>query len=139
MLIGTYYHTVDTKGRMFVPANLRKALGDEFYVTISGDGCLYIYSLDMWQRAMEKLMESTQENHMEISQLFADAVHCEPDPQGRIPLSQDLRDFAEITKNVTIVGIGLYVQIWDSDKYKARQAEQRKPENIKEAIRKLGL
>ena len=139
MLIGTYNHTIDAKGRMFVPANLRKHLGDEFYVTISGDGCLYIYSLNMWERAMNKLMESQQENHFEISQLFASASHCVPDGQGRIPLTQDLRDFAGLSKNVTIVGIGLYVQIWDSEKYEEHRMNQRKPENIKEAIRKLGL
>jgi len=138
-MIGTYQHTIDAKGRMFVPSNLRKQLGEEFYVTISGEECLMIYSLEMWEVAMAKLRDTPQEFHFGLRQVFSSAAHCVPDGQGRVPLTQDLRDFAGLTKNVTIVGIGLYVQIWDSEKYKQKQLDERKPENIMEAIRKLGL
>ncbi|MCL2391492.1 MAG: division/cell wall cluster transcriptional repressor MraZ [Oscillospiraceae bacterium] len=137
MMIGTYQHTVDAKGRMFVPAPLRKQLGEEFYVTITGERCLQIYSLEMWQRALEKLSAMPQKNQRTLRQLFASAAHCVPDGQGRIPLPQDLRDYAGLSKNVTIVGTGLYAQIWDSEAYKPIQDIERSAESINEALEEL--
>jgi len=139
MFYGTFQHTVDAKGRMFVPARLREVLGQEFYVTISGEDCLMVYSQEMWNSALERLRSMSQEDQMALRPLFASAAQCAPDAQGRIPLTQDLRDFAGLKKNVTIVGTGLYVQIWDSEKYQPTENVEREKENIKAAIRKLSF
>jgi len=138
-LIGTFQHTIDAKGRLFIPARLRDELGEKFYVTISGEECLLIYSLDRWESALDKLKAMPLEDQMELRQVFASASKCELDGQGRIQLTQDLREHAELVKNVTIVGTGLYVQIWDSEKYKVVQDKERKRENIKVAMRKLNF
>jgi len=137
MMIGTYQHTIDAKGRMFVPAPLRKQLGEEFYVTITGEDCLQIYSLEMWERALEKLRAMKQNEQKKLRQLFGSAAHCVPDGQGRIPIPQDLRDHAGLSKNVTIVGTGLYAQIWDAETYKPTQDKERSKESISEALKEL--
>lgn len=139
MFYGTFQHTVDAKGRMFVPARLREVLGQEFYVTISAEDCLMVYSQEMWNSALERLKSMSQEDQMSLRPLFASATQCAPDAQGRIALPQDLRDFVGLQKNVTIVGTGLYVQIWDSDKYRPTESTEREKENIKAAIRKLSF
>lgn len=51
---GQYQHTIDAKGRLFIPAKLREELGDTFYVTMGMDSCLSIYSDASWARFTEK-------------------------------------------------------------------------------------
>ena len=54
MFIGEYNHTVDTKGRLIVPAKFREELGEEFVVTKGLDGCLFVYSNSEWKNIEEK-------------------------------------------------------------------------------------
>ena len=53
-MTGQYQHTIDAKGRLFIPAKLREELGDTFYVTMGMDSCLSIYSDASWARFTEK-------------------------------------------------------------------------------------
>ena len=53
-MFGKYRHSVDPKGRLFVPAKLREELGDAFYVTLGLDHCVSVYTEAAWQRCMEK-------------------------------------------------------------------------------------
>jgi len=138
-LYGTFYHTIDSKGRLFIPARLRDELGEKFHVTLSTEMCLMIYSKERWENATEKLKSLPQTAQMELRGIFANAAECEPDGQGRIQLRKDLRDHVGLTKNVTIVGTGVYVQIWDSDTYKPIAVEETKPENLKNVIEKYGF
>jgi len=139
MFGGTYQHTIDAKGRMFIPSRLREDLGEKFFVTISSEDCLMIYSMERWESALDKMRTMPQEDQMALRPLFASAVQCTPDGQGRIQLTQDLREFAGLSKNVTIVGTGLYIQIWDADLYKTIEDNERQKDNIKNVIRKLSF
>jgi MraZ protein len=76
---------------------------------------------------------------MELRQLFSNASEVELDGQGRIPLTKDLRDFASLKKNVTIIGTGLYVQIWDSETYKSIEDKERDSDNLRNVIEKYGF
>ena len=80
-----------------------------------------------------------QSAQMELRQLFSNASEVEPDGQGRIPLTKDLREFAGLTKNITIIGTGLYVQIWDSEIYKVVEDKERNRDNLKNVIEKYGF
>ena len=55
MLLGEYEHSIDTKGRIAMPAKLREGLGVKFIITKGLDGCLFVYSMDEWQRVEQKL------------------------------------------------------------------------------------
>ncbi len=57
MFLGEYNHSIDTKGRLIVPAKFREALGEEFVVTKGLDGCLYIYPNEEWKEFEKKLSE----------------------------------------------------------------------------------
>ena len=138
-MIGTFYHTIDAKGRLFIPARLRDELGDMFFVTLSLETCLTAYSAERWDRALDKLKTMSQAGQIGLRPLFSHAVKCELDAQGRIALTQNLREYVGLGKHVTIVGIGLYVQIWDSEKYKVIEDEERNRENLKNVIEKYGF
>ena len=138
-MYGKFQHTIDAKGRLFIPARLREKLGDSFFVTISWETCLTIYSIERWENAEEKLKSLSQTAQMEMRSIFSNAAYVELDGQGRILLPQALREHAGLKKNVTIVGTGLYVQIWDSDVFKPIEDEEMNRENLKNVIDKYGF
>jgi len=129
-MIGEYMHTVDAKGRLFIPAKLREELGSVFYVTVSSEECLWAYSSESWDRLMDKLKEMPYSKQKRMRPLFANAARCELDAQGRINLPQTLREFAELKKDVAIVGSGSHAEIWDADKWAQVVAQEATPENI---------
>ncbi len=116
--IGEYYHSVDVKGRMNIPVKFRELLGDTFVVTRGLDQCLSIYPLDAFEAFAQKLqaLPISDKNARKFVRYFmSGAVECELDKQGRILLSQPLRQFANISKDVVIIGNGTTIEIWDSE------------------------
>ena len=91
-MTGQYAHTIDAKGRLFIPAKLREELGDTFYVTMGMDSCLSIYSDASWARFTEKFESLPYTKTKAMRPLFANAAKCEPDAQGRIVLPQKVRE-----------------------------------------------
>lgn len=118
-MVGKYRHTVDAKGRLFVPAKLREELGDEFYVTIGLDHCLSVYTLAGWQAIMERYNALPLSKARKIRILFANATKCEPDKQGRFLLPAELRRYAGLEQDVLFLGQGNHAEIWNAAEYDA--------------------
>lgn len=120
MFMGEYNHTIDTKGRLIMPSKFREALDDEFVVTKGLDGCLFVYPNEEWQAFEEKLrtLPLTNKNARQFSRFFlAGAATCEVDKQGRILLPSVLREFAELEKDVVLVGVLSRIEIWSKEKW----------------------
>ena len=116
MFIGEYSHTIDTKGRLIVPSKFREQLGDEFVVTKGLDGCLFVYENTEWKSFEEKLraLPLTNANARKFTRFFlAGANSCEVDKQGRILIPAVLREFANLEKDVVLVGVGNRIEIWN--------------------------
>lgn len=129
-MTGVYRHTLDAKGRLFIPAKLREELGDTFYVTLSMERCLSAYSLESWGRLEEQVKGMTRKQQVMARPLFSHAAKCELDSQGRILLPQALRDFAGIQKNVAVVGVGDRTEFWDEASWNEIDAVETTPENL---------
>ena len=112
-MTGEYQHTIDTKGRLFIPANLREELGDTIYVTISIERALAVYSEDAWREKEEKFNALPSAQARRIRPLFVNAAKCVLDAQGRILVPQKLRNFAGLKKNVMVLGVSNHAEIWD--------------------------
>ena len=120
MFMGEYNHTIDAKGRLIVPAKFREILGDNFIVTKGLDGCLFVYPNDEWTRFEEKLksLPLTNKNARQFTRFFlAGAAACEVDKQGRILLPQVLREFANLEKDVVLVGVASRIEIWSRERW----------------------
>ena len=120
MLVGQYNHNVDDKGRLSVPTKFREELGISFIVTKGLDNCLFAYSKEEWAKFEEKLksLPLTNPNARNfIRFFFAGATECEIDKQGRINLPQSLREYAGLTKEVSVIGVLTRVEIWDKEKW----------------------
>ena len=83
-MYGKYKHTVDPKGRLFVPSKLRDELGEAFYVTLGLDHCLSVYTEAGWQAILDKYNALPISQARKMRFLFANAAKCEPDKQGRL-------------------------------------------------------
>jgi MraZ protein len=129
-MAGNYTHSLDAKGRIFIPAKLREELGDAFMVTISTEKCLCAYSAESWQRVIDKMRSLPFTKQKMLRPLFSHATKAELDAQGRILLPQKLRDFAGLEKNVTIVGDGDIAEFWDADTWAEIDSAETTPENL---------
>ncbi len=117
-LMGTYEHTIDAKGRMAFPTKLREKLGLSFIVTIGLDNCLYVYSENEWDNFTGKIKTLTGEK-AKVAKLFVtNACTAEPDKQGRILIPQNLRDYAKLSHDVTVLGVIDRAEIWDSARFR---------------------
>ena len=137
-MYGKYKHTVDPKGRLFVPSKLREELGDAFYVTLGLDHCLSVYTEAGWQGILDKYNALPISQARKMRFLFANAAKCEPDKQGRIVIPQPLREFAGLTKEVMIIGADDRCEIWDKAEWDAVCGEMN-AESIGELIDALGF
>ena len=136
-MTGEYKHSLDSKGRIFIPARLREELGEVFYITLSMDKCLNAYSSTSWQELSDRVSAMPYVNQRKMRPLFAYAARCELDRQGRVLLPQNLRDYAGLDKNVTVVGCNNHAEFWDSDAWAAVNALETTPENIAAVMEEL--
>ena len=118
-MTGEYQHSLDNKGRLFIPAKLRDELGDVFYVTLSMDRCLCAYSSENWKALSDKVSAMPYIKQRKMRPLFAHAARCELDSQGRALIPQNLRDFAGLTQKVTVIGCNNHAELWDSEAWAA--------------------
>ena len=138
-LTGQYQHSIDAKGRVFIPAKLREELGETFYVTMGMDSCLSVYSDASWAKFTEKFESLPYTKTKAMHPLFANAAKCEPDSQGRILLPQKLRAYAGLDKDVVIIGVSNRAEIWNAERWAALEAEELNPENLAAVMEELGF
>lgn len=142
MLIGEYAHTIDSKGRVIVPAKFRTELGERFVLTKGFDGCLYGYSLEEWKNIEEKIKTLpliTGKDARNFTRFFfSSAIECELDSQGRILVSQGLRTYAELEKELVIIGVSSRIEIWSKTKWEAYN-EAQDSDDIAEKMTMLGI
>jgi MraZ protein len=123
--VGNYTYTIDSKGRINIPAKFRKALSPDadetFIVSLAPDNCLRAYPQDQWA-AVEQDLDSRAE-HRENTRLrrliFGNLSSSKLDGQGRVTLLPNQIEAAGISKSVRLIGYPGYIEIWDTDRYEA--------------------
>lgn len=121
--VGEYPRQLDDRGRFILPAKIREKLTGTVYVTRSPiDECLNLYTEDEWEAIAAKvraLPTVTDRNAAALQRkLFGKAMSCELDKQGRIPLTSELIEYAQMKKDIVLVGVNSKLEIWDSEKWK---------------------
>ena len=140
MFTGEYEHNVDAKNRIFVPARFRDELGETFMVARDLRGPrLKMFSLAAWQEYIAPIMEQERRvSEKALRYLHRNAMQVSPDSQGRILLSRELYDYAEIDKCAVIVGCSAYVEIWSKDNW-TRELEGEDSSEISLELERFGL
>ena len=129
MLVGTFEHRLDVKGRLVIPARFREELGSSVVASFGIDRCVSVYSQRSWEGILERLHNlpySKGKTRDLVRVLLASAHEVPIDPAGRILLPQSLRDQAGIEQEVSLNGVLDHIEVWDSEKwntYRARVME----------------
>ncbi|MCD8301118.1 MAG: division/cell wall cluster transcriptional repressor MraZ [Clostridiales bacterium] len=143
MFKGEYSHSVDSKGRIIMPAKFRDALGDSFVVTKGLDGCLFVYTNEEWENIENKFHEQTLtgKNARKFSRFFfAGAADCDIDKQGRALIPANLREFADLSKDVVLVGVLSRIEIWSRERWEDNSYDDIEDmDEIAEAMAEMGL
>ena len=133
--MGVFEHTIDPKGRVFVPAKIRENLialkADGLIVTRGFEKCLYAYTPEAWPKFVEMvesgLVPFKKNARMIARSIFGAAAECPMDRQGRIFIPGYLRDYAGLKREAVMVGVHDHLEIWDRvrwSSYDAMAAEQ---------------
>ena len=117
MLTGEFKHTIDSKGRVFVPAKFRADLGQSVIVAKTFGKFLVMYSEEEWINFMEKLdaLSETEDIGDMKRYIMKNAMPTDVDAQGRINISAEHRAFAGLVKDISFIGTRKYVEIWCAD------------------------
>ena len=144
MFRGSFEHSVDSKGRVSVPARFRDILAERYegklVLTMDYDKCVMAYPLEEWERVEEKIKaapQSQKEVKDYMRYVFSNAAECELDKQGRILIPPSLREGARISKAVIVVGMLNKMEIWDKAAWDARKSQT--GDKIGEVLSALGL
>jgi len=136
---GEYQHAMDAKGRLFIPSKFRDELGEAFIVTKGLDECLFVYSKNDWKVLEENIKALPMSKSRNLQRFFfSSAAECELDSQGRIVVPQNLREYAGLTRETTIIGVSGRAEIWDSAKW-ASYSGNMSSDQIAEAMEELGF
>lgn len=120
MLMGEFHHTIDEKGRIIIPSKFREELGNNFIITRGLEECLFIYSMENWNKITSKLnsLPFTKRDARSFTRFFlSGATAAEFDKQGRINITSPLVSYAELKKECVIIGVGDRLEIWSSAKW----------------------
>lgn len=120
MFMGEFHHNIDDKGRLILPAKFREELGDSFIITRGLEDCLFIYSMNEWQKITCKLnnLPFTKKDARSFMRFFlSGATATEFDKQGRINITSPLISYADLKKECVIIGVGDRIEVWSSEKW----------------------
>ena len=124
MFYGEYEHTIDKKGRIIIPSRFRESFKEydveRFYITRGLDKCLFLFTEDEWKSQESKFrsISFTKSEARKFNRLyFSGAARLESDKQGRILLPKYLKDFAEIKRDVVIIGVSNRIEIWSKEEW----------------------
>ena len=139
---GSYAYSVDKKGRMNIPARLRKYVSpeanDTFVITRGFEQCLFVYPLDEWSKLEQSIrqLSPTNPQHRYFTRtLLENAVESALDRQSRIIIPTGLLHLAAIEKEVFILGVLERIEIWNPNIYREYQKKQPESyENIAQTV-----
>lgn len=148
MFRGSSFHTIDAKGRLIIPARFRDVIraGGESRLMLSRmDGCLVGYAFAEWHKIESRILSMAQKSDSmrRFRRVFiGGAFECACDKQERILIPPLLREYADLQKDVVLVGVLDHFEVWSRDKWEQENqnlAADLKQEEVRNEIASLGL
>lgn len=141
MFRGGFGHSLDPKGRVILPQKFRLVIGEDFVITKGFDRCLWIFTNEEFRKLDERLKAQPMldANALRLQRFFqGEAVDSNVDPQGRVAIPANLREYASIEKEVMIVGAGNKIEIWSKPKWD-ELINVVSDDEIRESAREIGV
>jgi MraZ protein len=140
--LGEFQHSLDTKGRVILPVEFRERLAGGAVLTRMLDGCLAVYTADEFSVLAEQVRQSARQGprQREVARLwFSSARELVPDKQGRVPIPQNLRDYAELERDVMVLGTDNRIELWNPAKWRDREAQAQEDIRSGEGLADIGF
>lgn len=126
MFLGTYEPKIDDKGRLILPAKFREQLADGLVITRGQERCLYVFTAGEFTSMHERITQApitSAEVRKFLRVFLSGAVDDLPDRQGRLTIPANLRKYADLGRDLTVIGAGKRVEIWDAQRWETYLAE----------------
>lgn len=127
MLLGEYRHQLDAKNRIRMPAKLKAGLGERYLITKGSNHCLYVFpeaEMEKLGKKLAKISPFDMAAQKPLRLLLSSCCEAEEDNQGRVMIPQNLRSFANLTKDIVVIGSGTHAEIWSAEAWDAYNDEE---------------
>jgi MraZ protein len=126
MFVGEYLHSVDSKGRLALPARFRAKIERGAVLTQGVESCLYVFPTETWEQKGRELAEAAidpaQRRRIE-RRFFGMAFECELDGQGRIVVPAKFRAYAGLNGEAAVVGARDRIEVWSAERWESYASE----------------
>jgi MraZ protein len=143
MFFGEFEHSIDSKGRLTIPAKFKEALAGGIVITRGLDGCLWAFTKEEWKKVSEKIASLTMasaEARQFTRFMFASAAEAIPDRHGRVIIPQKLQAYAGIDGEVVVAGMMNKLEIWNPQHWVEEQDKvTENPEALVAQLADLGI
>lgn len=125
---GSFDHSLDSKGRVIIPASFRDALGEDFTITINPTKtAVAIYPKAVWDRQLRRFAKINPMDKVALQyERYLMSVSFSGnsmDAQGRVLIPVKLRGKIGLTRDIVFVGLNDYIEIWDAAVYQKMEAQ----------------
>ena len=120
LFLGTYYHSLDDKNRLILPAKMAAKFDGVLVVSKGFEGCLEVrtkFDFEYRSNQLLALSENKKDSRIISRQFFANSSELEIDKANRILIPNHLKQLASLNKDVILIGLGNKIEIWDTSKY----------------------
>jgi MraZ protein len=127
VFLGTYAPKLDDKGRVILPAKFRSELEGGVVIARGQERCLYVFSTREFEELHDKIRQApvTSKQARDYLRLFLSGANSEvPDSQNRVTIPAQLRSYAGLDRELTVIGVGNRAEIWDTSAWEQYYAEQ---------------
>ena len=127
MFLGTFSPKLDDKGRVILPAKFRDELGDGLVITRGQERCLYVFSEEDFEQLHDRVKQApiTSKQTRDFMRVFLSGAHAEvPDKQHRVTIPSALRQYANLQRDLVVIGAGSRAEIWDAEAWQSYLDEQ---------------
>ena len=120
MFIGEYHHNIDEKGRIVLPGKFRNNDMTKIVVTRGLEKCLYLYTVEDWEKVVSKLNTlpfTKKDARIFARSFFSAAAEGTFDRQGRISITNNQWQYANLIKDCVIIGVNERIEIWSEENW----------------------
>lgn len=147
MFRGRYEHALDSKGRISIPSKFREVLNkkyDDRLVITNFDHCLLAFPYEEWNQLIEQKVGSfsilKKETSAFLRFFYSSAIDCNVDNHGRLLIPQTLRDYANLKKEVMLLGEGRFFEIIAKERWlEVEQQAEEGFDQIRDTLGNLGV
>lgn len=120
---GRYDHSLDAKGRLILPARLRARLGSRCFLTPHLERCIAVWPIETFAAEIKAREEQAVDtwSRNDVRDWFAAVDEIEIDAQGRILVASDLREYAQLEREVVVVGVNDHVELWSPQGWSTKE------------------